>query len=209
MECRALLATLTLCSLAALTACAGSGGSTLAPSVEATAASSAALRIGANAASPIVLSFSAACGSKCGGKADAVGYYEHFHGLDPRFDTVTPQEAGYAGGFCVVAATPQGNAPMNNGDPGQVRNDGEFFTVMDDAPAAQDSSIDFIGDDAFPNAPFARDASYRNSVYAFEGALPVNPSTGIETVLHISDAAGCQGGRNGHYARLTINWYRM
>jgi hypothetical protein len=209
MECRVLLTSLAFCSLGSLSACSGSTDSTLAPSVETMRSQLAAMRVEPSAASPITLGFSTDCGTKCGGKADAVGYFEHFHGLDPRIDIVTPQEAGYSGGFCVVAATPQGNAPMDNGDPGQVRNDGEFFTVMDDAPAAEDSSINFLGDDAFPNAPNARDASYRDSVYAYDDALPVNPSTGIETVLHISDAAGCRGGGTAHYARLTIDWYRL
>ena len=199
---------LVLYTLGAFSACSGNGGSVDAPSAPTTAANLATKRADAVITSPITLEFSTGCATKCGGRADGVGYFEHFRGNDSRKDTVTPHEAGYTGAFCVALATPQGNAPMNNGDPGQLRNDGEFFTVMDDAPAAQNSSINFIGDDVFPNGEFARDASYSDSVYAFRGALPVNTSTGFETVLHVSDAAGCQSGLSNHYARLTINWYR-
>ena len=208
MNRRALSAMLVSASLGALAACSGSGGSIGAPPLGATSESLATKRADAVGASPITLTFSTSCATKCGGRADAVGYYEHFHGIDYRKDTVTPYEAGYTGGFCVALATPQGNAPMNNGDPGQLRNDGEFFTVIDVAPAAQESSVNFIGDDAFPNDQFARDASYSNSIYANARAVPVNASAGFETVLHISDEAGCRSRLSNHYARLTINWYR-
>ena len=207
MSDRTLLAALVFCSIATLTDCSMQGQS-FARASSASSPYTALRHANATSSNPITLSFSANCETKCGGEADEAGYYEHFHGVDPRIDTITPHEAGYAGGFCIVKATPQGNAPIDNGDPGEVRNDGEIFTVIDTVPSARNASIDFIGNDAFPNAIGARDSEYADSVYAIQGAVPVNGRTGLETVLHISDAAGCESDATGRYARLTINWYR-